>query len=135
VSDTTDTTPQEKHAWRAVDLALDLLNDWYESNEADYADDEQTNLGPTMGEIREMLEAGTPTRVVAANDTTPRMVTISEDDLSTLLDAACQHTDWLTSQGTNESQYYEDGEYEQMWDELQAARLRARAILYPEEER
>jgi len=55
----TDTTSQRERAWRAVDTALDFLNDWYEANVADYADDEPTNVGPTMGEIREMLEAGT----------------------------------------------------------------------------
>ena len=68
-------------------------------------------------------------------DTTPRMVTISEDDLSTLLEAACQHAEWLDEHGDAESQYYEDGEYEEMEGELQAACQRARAIVYPGEER
>lgn len=66
-------------------------------------------------------------------DTTPRMVTISEDDLSTLLEASRQHAEWLDEHGDAESQYYEDGEYEEMEADLWAAVLRARAILYPKD--
>lgn len=68
---------------------------------------------------------------MSANDTTPGTVTISEDDLSTLLDAACQHADWLAEHRDEESQHYEAGEYEEMEADLEAARLRARAILFP----
>jgi hypothetical protein len=67
----------------------------------------------------------------AANGTTPRMVTISEDDLSTLLDAACEHADWLHENASAEAQFYDEGEYERMEADLEAARLRARRLLFP----
>jgi hypothetical protein len=53
------TTPQEERdAWRGIDMALALLGNWYEANEGDWEDDEETPLGHTMPEVRAMLDAG-----------------------------------------------------------------------------
>jgi hypothetical protein len=71
--------------------------------------------------------------VSAANDTTPRMVSISEADLDTLLGAACEYADYLAEHRAEESQYYAPGEYEEKEQTLEEVRLRARAILYAED--
>lgn len=47
----------ERTGWRGIDIALDLLEQWFEANEADYEDDEETPMGPTLAEIRDMKDA------------------------------------------------------------------------------
>lgn len=44
-------------AWKGIGIGLDLLNNWYEANEADYEDDEDTLLGLPIREIKAALEA------------------------------------------------------------------------------
>lgn len=51
-----DTTSQvERDGWRGIDIALDLLNQWYEANMPDWDEDEETPLGPTMGDMGNII--------------------------------------------------------------------------------
>lgn len=54
MSQGTTSTPDP---WHGIDLALDLMTNWLEANEADYDDDEQTPFGPTLSELRDLTDA------------------------------------------------------------------------------
>ncbi|MGB1525944.1 MAG: hypothetical protein ACPG9N_00010 [Miltoncostaeaceae bacterium] len=47
----------DKPVARAMAVGLVLLEVWLEANVDDYDEDEETPMGPTLGELREMLEA------------------------------------------------------------------------------